>query len=70
MRRIMYGVKNGSVKILLYTMVFQPESPDILAKIKSAELAWYQRLEVILHSSFCSDDYSLLIYEAMKASEY
>uniref|UniRef100_A0A915BTC9 SSD domain-containing protein n=1 Tax=Parascaris univalens TaxID=6257 RepID=A0A915BTC9_PARUN len=45
MRRIMYGVKNGSLKILFYTMMFQPESPDILAKIKSAELAWYQRLE-------------------------
>uniref|UniRef100_A0A0M3HXS8 SSD domain-containing protein n=1 Tax=Ascaris lumbricoides TaxID=6252 RepID=A0A0M3HXS8_ASCLU len=46
MERIMYGWHNHSVNMLWYMMVFRPDTPEVVNRIKETELEWNQELEV------------------------
>uniref|UniRef100_A0A915A2W1 SSD domain-containing protein n=1 Tax=Parascaris univalens TaxID=6257 RepID=A0A915A2W1_PARUN len=46
MERVMYGWHNHSVNMLWYMMVFRPDTPEVVGRIKETELEWSQELEM------------------------
>ncbi|VDM42970.1 unnamed protein product [Toxocara canis] len=70
MERVMYGLHNGSVDKLWFTMMFKPDTPQVITNIKQTELEWSQELEEreerVLHLSLFGDE--VVNHEIMRGS--